>query len=106
LAGAFLTPLILGSPRQIIAARVLPDAGAAFMVPATLLSLVVGYRRRHGRRVSACGRGLPRRGNFRPARDGHVAAVSGMAVELLDFRARQTDAKAEKGVCRDDTPVR
>jgi hypothetical protein len=56
--------------------------------------------------VSACGRGLPRRGNFRPARDGHVAAVSGMAVELLDFRARQTDAKAEKGVCRDDTPVR
>jgi hypothetical protein len=43
LAGAFLTPLILGSPRQIIAARVLPGAGAAFMVPATLLSLVVGY---------------------------------------------------------------
>jgi hypothetical protein len=29
-----------------------------------------------------------------------------MAIDRLDFRARRADAKAEKGVCRGDTPVR
>jgi hypothetical protein len=106
LAGAFLAPLILGSPKQIIAARALRGAGAAFMMPATLSSLTVAYPPRHRQTRLACGRGLPKQGDFRPARDGRVAAVPGMAVDPLDFRARQAHAKAEKTVCRGDTPVR
>jgi EmrB/QacA subfamily drug resistance transporter len=42
-AGASFAPLILGSPVQIIAARALAGAGAAFVMPATLSLLTVAY---------------------------------------------------------------
>jgi EmrB/QacA subfamily drug resistance transporter len=42
-AGASFAPLVLGSPVQIIAARALAGAGAAFVMPATLSLLTVAY---------------------------------------------------------------
>jgi EmrB/QacA subfamily drug resistance transporter len=42
-AGASIAPLILGSPVQIIIARALAGAGAAFVMPATLSLLTVAY---------------------------------------------------------------
>ena len=42
-AGASFAPLVLGSPVQIIVARALAGAGAAFVMPATLSLLTVAY---------------------------------------------------------------
>lgn len=42
-AGASFAPLILGNPVQIIIARAIVGAGAAFVMPATLSLLTVAY---------------------------------------------------------------
>ena len=86
-AVASFAPLVFDSPVQIIAASALAGAGAAFVMPATLSLLTVAYPPRPARRRSVYGPGVAGSGgHLRPARHRPVAAVLGMAVDLLDVR--------------------
>jgi MFS family permease len=102
-AGASLAPLILGSPTQIIAARALAGAGAAFVMPATLSPLGVAYPVEARTKEVGVWAGLPGQGESSACSGRACCCGCGDGCRSSGPHGRRL---AEKTVCRGDAPVR